>query len=60
MDRWGESPRSSSYSSTDKKINLVKQKKYPKLSQILTPFCPRIKGSIRTVHFAPDQMFINF
>ncbi len=32
-----------------KRINLIKQKNYPKLSQILTPFCPRIKGSI---HFS--------
>ncbi|MBM3411692.1 MAG: hypothetical protein FJY18_08700 [Bacteroidetes bacterium] len=46
MDRWGENPRSSSYSCTQKQINFVKQKNYPKLSQTLTPFCPRIKGSI--------------
>jgi hypothetical protein len=25
----------------------IKLKKYPILSQILTPFCPKIKGSIQ-------------
>ena len=37
--------------STSAKMTLypdpIKLKKYPILSQILTPFCPRIKGSIQ-------------
>ena len=46
--------------STSAKMTLypdpIKLKKYPILSQILTPFCPKIKGSIHSIMLEEDDL----
>ena len=46
MAHWAENHQNSSCKSLTKIPYPIKQKKNQKLSQILTPFCPKIKGSI--------------
>ena len=54
MAHWVENPRNSTSAKMTLYPDPIKLKKYPILSQILTPFCPKIKGSIQDQHNRPD------
>jgi len=57
MAHWVENPLNSTSAKMTLYPDPIKLKKYPILSQILTPFCPRIKGSIQTMF--EDERFVS-
>jgi len=47
MEHWAENHQNNTSAKMTLYPDPIKLKKYPILSQILTPFCPKIKGSIQ-------------
>jgi len=59
MDPWVENLLNNTFAKMTIYPDPIKLKKYPILSQILTPFCPRIKGSIQfPTKFGPGFVFL--